>query len=134
MATRSTKKQKVADETTEQALAASVSAEELQARINARAQEVFLARNGGPGDELSDWLTAEREVCASLLKIAPVTNEAIPMTTTAPKRKRATTAKPKANGSTSKSSANKSISASTKLSGKTPSSAPRSRKRKTVDE
>ena len=30
--------------------------------IRLRAYEVFLARNGTPGDELSDWLTAEREI------------------------------------------------------------------------
>jgi hypothetical protein len=30
--------------------------------IRLRAYEIFMARNGSSGDELSDWLTAEREV------------------------------------------------------------------------
>jgi hypothetical protein len=30
--------------------------------IRLRAYEVFMARGGNPGDELSDWLTAEREI------------------------------------------------------------------------
>ena len=30
--------------------------------IRLRAYEVFLARAGAPGDEVSDWLIAEREV------------------------------------------------------------------------
>jgi len=30
--------------------------------IRLRAYEVFLARDGTAGDELSDWLTAEREI------------------------------------------------------------------------
>lgn len=30
--------------------------------IEARAYEIFLARNGGDGDALSDWLQAEREL------------------------------------------------------------------------
>lgn len=30
--------------------------------IRRRAYEVFLARGETPGDELSDWLTAEREI------------------------------------------------------------------------
>jgi Protein of unknown function (DUF2934) len=30
--------------------------------IRARAYEVFVARGGNRGDELSDWLTAEREL------------------------------------------------------------------------
>jgi len=36
--------------------------------IRLRAYEVFLARDGTPGDELSDWLTAEREI---MEKFAP---------------------------------------------------------------
>lgn len=31
-------------------------------RIRRRAYEIFQARNGGPGDHLSDWAQAEREV------------------------------------------------------------------------
>lgn len=36
--------------------------------IRRRSYEVYLARNGGDGDPLSDWLTAERELreCARL--------------------------------------------------------------------
>jgi hypothetical protein len=30
--------------------------------IRLRAYEVFMARGDNPGDELSDWLTAEREI------------------------------------------------------------------------
>jgi DUF2934 family protein len=30
--------------------------------IRLRAYEVFMARGSTPGDELSDWLTAEREI------------------------------------------------------------------------
>jgi hypothetical protein len=30
--------------------------------IRVRAYEVFLARAGAPGDEVSDWLIAEREI------------------------------------------------------------------------
>lgn len=30
-------------------------------RIRRRAYEIFLARQGGPGDHLSDWLQAEQE-------------------------------------------------------------------------
>ena len=32
--------------------------------IRQRAYELFLARDGAAGDELSDWLTAEREMMA----------------------------------------------------------------------
>ena len=34
-------------------------------RIQARAYEIFLARNGGEGDALADWLQAERELNGS---------------------------------------------------------------------
>ena len=34
-------------------------------RIQARAYEIYLARNGGNGDALSDWLQAEREISSS---------------------------------------------------------------------
>ena len=30
--------------------------------IRNRAYEIYCARNGGPGDELSDWLKAEAEL------------------------------------------------------------------------
>lgn len=31
-------------------------------QIRQRAYQLFLARNGGPGDATSDWLRAEREI------------------------------------------------------------------------
>lgn len=31
-------------------------------QIRERAYGIYLARNGGPGDELQDWLDAEREL------------------------------------------------------------------------
>lgn len=31
-------------------------------QIRVRAYEIYLARNGGPGDELSDWFEAEAEL------------------------------------------------------------------------
>jgi hypothetical protein len=126
MATRSTKKKTEPSETTERALTAPLSAAELHSRITSRAHEVFLARKGAPGDELSDWLTAEREVCGFLLSIAPAPDEAVPVTTTVPKRKRTTTAKT--------STASSSTKSSTKSSEKISASVPRLRKRKMADE
>ena len=38
---------------------------DLRERILARAHEIYLARNGGNGDALSDWLQAEREIGSS---------------------------------------------------------------------
>ena len=35
-------------------------------QIRARAFEIYLARNGGPGDADSDWAQAERELIAEL--------------------------------------------------------------------
>ncbi|HMN41262.1 MAG TPA: DUF2934 domain-containing protein [Phycisphaerales bacterium] len=32
--------------------------------VACRAYEIFVARKGGPGDEVSDWLRAEKEVGA----------------------------------------------------------------------
>ncbi|MEI7657917.1 MAG: DUF2934 domain-containing protein [Phycisphaerae bacterium] len=40
-------------------------AESLHDRIRRRAFELFLARCGGSGDALSDWLEAERQVHAA---------------------------------------------------------------------
>jgi len=37
----------------------------LEERIRARAYEIYQARRGGPGDAISDWLQAERELRAS---------------------------------------------------------------------
>lgn len=39
-------------------------------RIRRRAFEIYCARNGAPGDELSDWLAAERELCEPALEHA----------------------------------------------------------------
>ena len=33
------------------------------ARVRQRAYELFLQRGGAPGDDLRDWLNAEREIC-----------------------------------------------------------------------
>ncbi len=33
-------------------------------KIRTRAYELFIERRGGPGDEMSDWLKAEAEICA----------------------------------------------------------------------
>lgn len=33
-------------------------------QIRKRAYEIYLRRNGGPGDPASDWLAAERELLA----------------------------------------------------------------------
>lgn len=39
--------------------------------IRRRAYEIFLARNGGPGDHLSDWIQAEQEL-NSASQVAPI--------------------------------------------------------------
>lgn len=44
----------------------SFSIEPAHGAIAARAYGIFLQRNGGPGDALSDWLQAERELRGSL--------------------------------------------------------------------
>jgi hypothetical protein len=36
----------------------------LEDEIRQRAYEIYLERNGSPGDQHQDWLTAEREVLA----------------------------------------------------------------------
>jgi len=36
--------------------------ENLQEEIRKRAEEISKRRNGGPGDQLSDWLQAEKEL------------------------------------------------------------------------
>ena len=51
--------------TEQRGAAAKASAVVTQARIQARAYEIFLARNGGDGDALADWLQAERELNGS---------------------------------------------------------------------
>jgi len=35
-------------------------------QVRARAFEIYLRRNGGPGDAQSDWLQAERELAEEL--------------------------------------------------------------------
>lgn len=37
-------------------------------QIRARAFEIYLARNGGPGDAQADWVQAERELTQELSK------------------------------------------------------------------
>jgi hypothetical protein len=39
--------------------------------IRRRAYEIFLGRNGGPGDHISDWIQAEQEL-SSTPRVAPV--------------------------------------------------------------
>jgi len=36
--------------------------QEIQEAIRLKAYEIYLERNGAPGDELEDWITAERIV------------------------------------------------------------------------
>ncbi len=43
---------------------ASAQAASLEEEIRRRAYQIYLERNGSPGDENQDWLTAEREVLA----------------------------------------------------------------------
>lgn len=45
-------------------------------RIRFRAYEISVARNGGPGDELSDWIQAEHEVNGTN-EMAHANNEAL---------------------------------------------------------
>jgi hypothetical protein len=45
-----------------------------QERIRRRASEIHQARGGAPGQELDDWLQAEREVKAQM-QTPPVSNE-----------------------------------------------------------
>lgn len=47
-----------------------VAGEHLHERIRRRAFELFLARCGGAGDALSDWLEAERQVRSTELRRA----------------------------------------------------------------
>jgi Protein of unknown function (DUF2934) len=53
------------DERFEQACEQRLAAEEpSEQRIRERAYQIYLARNGGPGDALSDWLEAEEQMRA----------------------------------------------------------------------
>jgi len=35
---------------------------DLREEIRSRAEELYIKRGGSPGDELSDWLAAEKEI------------------------------------------------------------------------
>lgn len=60
---RSSKSSKDATEREETASATSAPADEMMYdRIRQRAYEIYQARNGAAGDEVDDWLVAEREV------------------------------------------------------------------------
>lgn len=42
-----------------------------------RAHELFLARNGGPGDAASDWCQAEKELCEACDQAPPESTDAL---------------------------------------------------------
>jgi len=48
--------------TTPGAIAGQGGAQSIVERMRLRAYEISIARNGGPGDELSDWVQAELEL------------------------------------------------------------------------
>ena len=108
MATLSSKKSKAIKETSPIVTFAPLPATDLQSRIAARAYEIFLARNGFPGDATSDWLMAEHEICSAIEPIVPYTDNVVPIKPAAAKRKRTTSTKsitqssstPKASSST----------------------------------
>lgn len=56
----------------------SSSTDEVRDLIARRAYELYEQRADGPGNELADWLTAEREVSAMLTAPAEVASEAMP--------------------------------------------------------
>jgi hypothetical protein len=39
-----------------------INLQDFMEEIRARANEIYLKRGNGPGDELSDWLAAERDI------------------------------------------------------------------------
>jgi hypothetical protein len=86
MATKTNTKPKAKKETSPIVTDAPLSAADLQDRIAARAYEIFLARNGTPGDDLSDWLRAEHEVCSALSN--SITDGIAQAISATPKRKR----------------------------------------------
>lgn len=48
-------------------------------RIRIRAFEIYLTRNGGPGDEMTDWLQAERELAtAAEMRVSPSASDVSP--------------------------------------------------------
>ena len=93
MPTRSTAKKKVADAPEILAPSAPLSPEELQTKIAARAYEIYLARNGSPGDATSDWLMAEHEICSSLTASLPYADNVVPITSVKSKPKRTSSTK-----------------------------------------
>ncbi len=123
MATRTNKKLTVTEETIPTISEAPLSAAELRDKIAWRAYEIFLARNGAPGDELGDWLIAEHEISATYS--APITfaDNVVSINSMATKRKRASTTQT-TKAKTTGSSTSKSKTAS----------APRLRKRKETSE
>lgn len=86
MATKTNTKPKAKKETSPIATDTALPAADLQDRIAARAYEIFLARNGTPGDDLSDWLRAEHEVCSALSN--SITDGIAQAISATPKRKR----------------------------------------------
>ncbi len=124
MATRSTTKRKLIDESELLPTATPLSPDELHNRIAARAYELFLVRNGSGGDATSDWLLAEMEVRN---RIAAANSPADGLGK--PKRKRATTSKT----TTSRSSKSKTATTS-RPSKSTIASQTRTRKQKQAEE
>ena|SRR5215510_9948280 len=55
----------------------SSSAEEVRGLIAKRAYELYEQRAGGPGNELTDWLTAEQEVSALLTSSAEIPKDSM---------------------------------------------------------
>jgi hypothetical protein len=53
-----------ADVSSIQKLSKTVQDTRLEDEIRRRAYEIYLERNGSPGDENQDWLSAEREILA----------------------------------------------------------------------
>jgi len=104
MVTRSTRKQKEAEKTNLPVYNAVPSLTELHNLVTARAHEIYLARNGAPGDDLDDWLSAEREVIGSIAVHKPSANNAIPISSGAAELKRKAVARTKSSavGSTEK--------------------------------
>ena len=67
MAKRQTIKDDLASQKTVQERAAfkqrpNIKLEDFMAEIKARAEEIFKGRGNAPGDALSDWLQAEKEI------------------------------------------------------------------------
>ncbi|HQR31639.1 MAG TPA: DUF2934 domain-containing protein [Blastocatellia bacterium] len=93
MATRTTTKRKLTDESELPVPTAPLSPAELHDKIAARAYEIFLARHGSAGDSTSDWLMAEHEVCSIFATSISYADNVVPITSVTTKRKQATPAK-----------------------------------------